>query len=77
MELELTTLYELRDGKIARIHQYDTLAEALEDARERPNEVPDYLSWFVEPDTITTRLPQSGGAFAMGRGGFEPPTNGL
>jgi ketosteroid isomerase-like protein len=32
VELELTTLYELRDGKIARVHQYDTLAEALEAA---------------------------------------------
>ena len=35
VELELTTLYELRDGKIARIHQYDTLEEALEDATGR------------------------------------------
>lgn len=33
VELELTILYELRDGKIARIHQYDTLDEALEAAR--------------------------------------------
>jgi ketosteroid isomerase-like protein len=32
VELELTTLYELRDGQIARVHQYDTLAEALEAA---------------------------------------------
>jgi len=31
-EIELTTLYELRDGKIVRIHQFDTLAEALEAA---------------------------------------------
>ena len=31
-ELELTALYELRDGKIARIHQFDTLDEALEAA---------------------------------------------
>jgi ketosteroid isomerase-like protein len=31
-ELELTTLYELRDGKIARIHQFGTLEEALEAA---------------------------------------------
>jgi ketosteroid isomerase-like protein len=30
--LELTTLYELRDGMIARVHQYDTLEEALEAA---------------------------------------------
>ena len=29
-ELELTTVYELHDGKIARVHQYDTLEEALE-----------------------------------------------
>jgi ketosteroid isomerase-like protein len=28
VELELTTLYELRDGKIVRMHQYDTLDEA-------------------------------------------------
>jgi ketosteroid isomerase-like protein len=28
VELELTTLYEVRDGKIARAHQYETLAEA-------------------------------------------------
>ena len=31
-ELELTTLLELRDGKIALIHQFNTLAEALEAA---------------------------------------------
>src|SRR5215212_4736302 len=29
VEIELTTLYELRDGQIAQIHQYDTLKEAL------------------------------------------------
>jgi ketosteroid isomerase-like protein len=33
VEIELTTLYELRDGRIARIHQYDTLEEAREAAR--------------------------------------------
>jgi ketosteroid isomerase-like protein len=32
VELELTTLYELRDGKIAWMHQYDTLEEAREAA---------------------------------------------
>ena len=32
VELELTTLSELRDGKIVRVHQYDTLEEALEAA---------------------------------------------
>jgi ketosteroid isomerase-like protein len=32
VEIELTTLYELRNGRIARIHQYDTLAEAQEAA---------------------------------------------
>jgi ketosteroid isomerase-like protein len=32
VELELTTLYELRDGRIARIHQYDTLEQAREAA---------------------------------------------
>jgi ketosteroid isomerase-like protein len=32
VEIELTTLYELRDGRIARIHQYDTLDEAREAA---------------------------------------------
>jgi ketosteroid isomerase-like protein len=31
-EIELTALYELRDGKIAGIHQFDTLDEALEAA---------------------------------------------
>ena len=31
-EIELTTLYEMRDGKIARIHQFDTLDEAREAA---------------------------------------------
>jgi ketosteroid isomerase-like protein len=31
-EIQLTALYELRDGKIARIHQFDTLDEALEAA---------------------------------------------
>jgi ketosteroid isomerase-like protein len=34
-ELELTYLYELRDGKVVRVHQYDTLAEARA-AAERP-----------------------------------------
>jgi ketosteroid isomerase-like protein len=33
VELELTTLFELRDGQIARVHQYDSLEEALEAAR--------------------------------------------
>ncbi len=33
VELELTTLYELREGKVVRVHQYDTLAEAREAAR--------------------------------------------
>jgi ketosteroid isomerase-like protein len=32
VELELTTLVELRDGQIARVHQYDTLDEATEAA---------------------------------------------
>ena len=32
VKIELTTLYELRDGKITRMHQYDTLDEALEAA---------------------------------------------
>jgi ketosteroid isomerase-like protein len=32
VELRLTTLFELRDGRIARVHQYDTLNEALEAA---------------------------------------------
>jgi ketosteroid isomerase-like protein len=32
VELELTILYEVRDGRITRIHQYDTMDEALEAA---------------------------------------------
>ena len=28
VELEVTTLYELREGKIVRLHQYDTTKEA-------------------------------------------------
>ncbi len=32
VELELTILYEVRDGRIARVHQYDTMDEALEAA---------------------------------------------
>ena len=32
VDLELTTLYELRDGKIARAHQYQTVEEARRDA---------------------------------------------
>jgi ketosteroid isomerase-like protein len=32
VELELTTLFELRDGQIARMHQFDTTEEALEAA---------------------------------------------
>ena len=28
VEIELTTLYELRNGVVVRIHQFDTLAEA-------------------------------------------------
>ncbi|HMC06250.1 MAG TPA: nuclear transport factor 2 family protein [Solirubrobacterales bacterium] len=35
VELELTTLYELRDGLIARVEQYGTLDEAREAARVR------------------------------------------
>jgi ketosteroid isomerase-like protein len=32
VELALTTLYEVRDGRITRVHQYDTMDEALEAA---------------------------------------------
>jgi hypothetical protein len=32
VEIELTTLYGLRDGQITRIHQFDTLEEAREAA---------------------------------------------
>ena len=32
VELELTTLYEVRDGRITRVHQYDTVDQALEAA---------------------------------------------
>ncbi len=32
VEIELTTLYQLRDGRIERIYQYDTLEEAREAA---------------------------------------------
>jgi ketosteroid isomerase-like protein len=32
VELELTTLYEVRDGHITRVQQYDTMDEALEAA---------------------------------------------
>jgi ketosteroid isomerase-like protein len=32
VEIELTTLFELREGQIARVHQYDTLEEAVEAA---------------------------------------------
>lgn len=32
VDLELTTLYELRDGKITRAHQYQTVEEARRDA---------------------------------------------
>lgn len=35
VELELTTLLELRNGQIARVHQYDTLEEAREAAATR------------------------------------------
>jgi ketosteroid isomerase-like protein len=34
-EIELTFLYELRDGKIMRITQYDTLDDAREAAEQR------------------------------------------
>src|SRR6188472_4303247 len=33
VELELTTLYEVRDSRITRVHQYDTMDDALEAAR--------------------------------------------
>ena len=33
VEIELTTLYGLRDSQIVRIEQYDTLEEAHEAAR--------------------------------------------
>ncbi len=29
VELELTTLYKVRDGRITRVHQYDTMDDAL------------------------------------------------
>ena len=32
VEIELTTLYDLRGGRIARIYQYDTMDEARESA---------------------------------------------
>jgi ketosteroid isomerase-like protein len=32
VEIELTTLYRLRDGQITRVHQFDTLEEAREAA---------------------------------------------
>jgi ketosteroid isomerase-like protein len=32
VELELTTLYQVRDGRITRVHQYDTMDEALQAA---------------------------------------------
>ena len=32
VELELTTLYEVQDGRITRVHQYDTMAQALKAA---------------------------------------------
>jgi ketosteroid isomerase-like protein len=35
VELELTTLFELREGKIVRLEQYDTTEEALEAAGSR------------------------------------------
>lgn len=35
VEIELTTLYELHDGKITRIEQYDTLEEARGAAGKR------------------------------------------
>ncbi len=35
VELDVTFLYELKDGKIARIVQYDTLEEAREAAAQR------------------------------------------
>jgi ketosteroid isomerase-like protein len=34
-EIELTYLYEFRDGEIARIYQYDTLDQAREAAAQR------------------------------------------
>jgi ketosteroid isomerase-like protein len=33
VEIELTTLYEVRDGQIVRMHQFDTLEEARAAAR--------------------------------------------
>jgi hypothetical protein len=35
VELELTTLYEVRGGRIAHMHQYDTLEDARAAASER------------------------------------------
>ena len=35
VELELTTLYKVQDGRITRVHQYDTMDEALEAAGPR------------------------------------------
>jgi ketosteroid isomerase-like protein len=35
VEIELTLVYELRDGKVTRIDQYDTLEDALDATRLR------------------------------------------
>jgi ketosteroid isomerase-like protein len=35
VEIELTVVYELRDGQIVRIDQYDTLGQAREAAEQR------------------------------------------
>jgi len=35
VELELTTLYKVQDGRITRVHQYGTMDEALEAAGPR------------------------------------------
>jgi ketosteroid isomerase-like protein len=32
VELELTTLYKVQDGRITQVHQYSTMDEALEAA---------------------------------------------
>ena len=58
VELELTHAYTVRDGRIARLHQFDTLEEAREAAGRGGEAQPDAIA--VTPRTKLRRKPKRG-----------------
>ncbi|MGH2924927.1 MAG: nuclear transport factor 2 family protein, partial [Solirubrobacterales bacterium] len=58
VELEVTHLYAVRDGQIARLHQFDTLEEAREAAGPAVEAQPDGIA--TTPRTKLRRKPKRG-----------------